>query len=74
MMCGVRLFDRVLTDVPCDIVGVVMKIDDMIVQSRLQWYGHVMYIDISSQKRDVIEVEITEKRKKVDPENRGKSA
>ena len=41
MMCGVRLVDRLLT-VLCDRVGVVMKIEDMIIQSRRWWYGHVM--------------------------------
>ena len=31
MMCGVRLVDRVLTDVLCGRVGVVVKIKDMII-------------------------------------------
>ena len=34
MMCGVRLVDRVLTDVFWDRVGVVVKIEDMIIQSH----------------------------------------
>ena len=41
-----------------------MKIVDIIIQSRLQWYGHVMHGDINSQIREVMEVEITGKRKK----------
>ena len=31
MMCGVRLVDRVSTDVLCDKVGLVVKIDNIIV-------------------------------------------
>ena len=49
MMCGVRLVDRVSTDVLWDSVGVVVKIEDMIIQSRLRWYGHVMHGDINSE-------------------------
>ena len=37
MMCGVRLVDRVLTDVLRDRVSVVVKNED-IIQRRLQWY------------------------------------
>ena len=47
-MCGVRLVDRVLIDLVCDRVGVVAMIEDMILQSCLQWYGHVMHGDINS--------------------------
>ena len=42
MMCGVRLVDRVSTDVLCDRLGVVAKTEDVIIQSRLRWYGHIM--------------------------------
>ena len=59
-----RLVDRMLTDVLRDRVGIVMKIEDMIIQTHLRWYGHVMRGDISSQIFEVMEVEITEKRKK----------
>ena len=41
MMCGVGLVERMSTDVPPDRMGVVVKIEDMIIQSWLQWYGHV---------------------------------
>ena len=64
MMCGVRLVDRMLTDVLRDRVCVIVKIEDMIIQSRLLWYGHVMRGDINSQIREFMEVEITGKRKK----------
>ena len=47
-MCGVRLVDRVLIDLICDRVGVVAMIEDMILQSCLQWYDHVMHGDINS--------------------------
>ena len=40
-----------------------MKIEDMIVQSRLWWYGHVMRGDITSQIGEVMEVKITGKKK-----------
>ena len=54
IMCGVRLVDRVLTDVLRDRVGIVVKIEDMIIQSRLRWYGHVVRRDINFQFREVI--------------------
>ena len=59
MMCGVRLVDRVSTH--------VLQTTDMIIQSHLQWYGHVMHRDINSQIREFMEVEITGKRKKGPP-------
>ena len=40
MMCGVRLVDRVPTDVLRDRIGVLVKIKDTINQSCLPWYGH----------------------------------
>ena len=42
MMCGVRLVDRVSTDVLCDRVSVVVKTEDMITQSRFAvvWSCH----------------------------------
>ena len=43
MTCGVRLVDRVLTDVLRDRLDVVVKIEDMIIQNRLRWYGHVIH-------------------------------
>ena len=42
MMCGVRLVDRVSTDGLRDRMGVVVKIEDMIFQNHLRWYGHVI--------------------------------
>ena len=63
-MCGVRLVDRVLTDVLHDRLSVAVKIEDMIIQSRQQWYDHIMRGDINSQICKVMEVEITGKRKK----------
>ena len=35
VMCGVRLVDRVSTDVLHDMMGVVVKIKDMLIQSHL---------------------------------------
>ena len=68
IMCGVRLVDRVLsTDVLLDRLGVVVKIEDMIIQSRLRGYGHVMHGDINSQIREVTEIEVIGKRKKGRP-------
>ena len=64
MMCGVRLADRVLTDVLRDRVGVVVTI---IIQRHLPWYGHVIHRDISSQICEVMEQEIPGKRKKGRP-------
>ena len=51
IMSEVRLVDRVLTDVLRDKVGVVVKIEDMIIQSRFQWHGYVILGDINSQIR-----------------------
>ena len=56
-----------MIDVLGDRVSGVVKIEDMIIQSTLPWYGHVMHGDINSQIREVMEVEITWKRKKVQP-------
>ena len=67
MMCGVRLVDRASTDVIRDRVDVVVKIEDMLIQSCLWWYGHVMPGDINSQIREIMEIEITGKRKKGRP-------
>ena len=67
MICQMRLIDRVSTDVLRDRVGVEVKIEDMIIQSRLRWYGHLMRGDINSQIRKVTEVETNGKRKKVRP-------
>ena len=63
LMCGVRLVDRVLT-VLCDRVGIVVKIEDMVIQSHLWLYGHVMHGYINFQIREVMEVKIIRKRKK----------
>ena len=62
MMCGVRLVDRVSTDVLRHRVGVVVKIEYMIIQKRLWWYSHVMCGVINSEIREVAEVEITWKK------------
>ena len=48
MVCGVRLVDRLSTDVLRNRVGVVVKIEDMIIQRHQRWYGHVMCGDINS--------------------------
>ena len=64
VMCGVRLVDRVLTRVLQDGVGVVVKIEDMIMPSHLWCFGRVMHGEIKSQIWGVMEVEITGKRKK----------
>ena len=67
MMCGVKLVDKVSTYVLRDRVGLVVKIEDTIIQSRLRWYGNVMRGDINSMIHKVMEVEITGIRKKGRP-------
>ena len=62
-----RLVDRVSTDVLRGRVSVVMKIEDSIIQSCLRWYGHVMHGNTNSQILEVMEIEITGKRKKDRP-------
>ena len=62
-----RLVDRLSTDVLRDRMGGVVKVEDMIIQSCLRWYTHVMRGDINSQIREVSKVEITGKRKKGRP-------
>ena len=64
MICRVRLVDTVSTDVLCDRVGVAVKIEDMIIQNHLWWYGHVMHRYINSQICGVMKLKITGKRKK----------
>ena len=71
MMYGVRLIDRVSIDVLQDRVAVVVRIEDLIIQRSLRWYGHVICRDISSQIREVME---HEKERRVDQGNCGKSA
>ena len=63
MINAVRLVDRLSTNVLRDRVGVNAKIEDMIIQSRLRWHGHVIHGDINSRIREVMELEITAKRK-----------
>ena len=67
MMCGVRLIDRVSTDALRDRVGIVVTIEDFIIQRRLRWYGHVICRDSSAQIREVLEHEILLKREKGRP-------
>ena len=55
------------TDVLRDRVGGVVKIKDLIIQSRLQWYCYVMRGDINSQISWVMKAEVTRKRKKGQP-------
>ena len=45
-------------DILHDRVGVVVKIEDMIIHIRLRWYGHARG-DIISQICEAVEVEIT---------------
>ena len=47
MICGVSLVDRVSTDVVWDRVGVVVKIEGMIIQTHLLWYGLIIRRDIT---------------------------
>ena len=65
-MCGVRLVNRVSTNVLHNRVGVVVKIED-IIQSRLQRYSYVVHGGMNSQICEVMEDEITGKRKKGRP-------
>ena len=59
-----RLVDRVSTDVLCDrVLSVVVKIEDVIIQSPLQWYGHIMCGEINSHVCEVMKVEMPGKRK-----------
>ena len=58
------MIDYILVNNKYRRVGVVVKIEDMIIQRYLQWYGHVMRGDINSQIREVMELEMTGKRKK----------
>ena len=67
MMCEMRLVDKMSTDVLRDRVSVVVKIEDMMTQSRLRWYVHVNRQDINSQILEEIELEITWKRNKSRP-------
>ena len=67
MMCGMRLVDRVSTNVLRDRVDIVVKIEGMIIQRHLRWHGHVMHGDTNFQIHEVVEVEMTGKRKKDRP-------
>ena len=67
MVCGMRLVDWVSTYVLRDRVGGNVKIEGMIIQNHLWWYGNVMLGYINYQIREVMEVELTGKKKKVRP-------
>ena len=62
-----RLVDRVKNDVLRDRIGVIVKIEDMIMQSHMRWHGHVIHRDFKSSIREVMELEKTGKMKKVPP-------
>ena len=64
-MCGERLADRMSTDVFRDRVGVIVKIEDTIIQSRLWWYGHALRGEINSQICEVMVVQITGSTKEI---------
>ena len=64
-----RLVDILSADVLPDRMYFVVKIEDMIIQNRLGWHGHVMRRNVNSQIREVMEVEISVKRKRVDQGN-----
>ena len=67
MIFELRLVGRVSTDVLQDRVGVVVKMEDMIMQSHLQRYAHVILQGIISQIREVMELQATGKWKKGQP-------
>ena len=46
-MCGVRLVERLSTEVLQDRVGVVVKIGNMIMENGLRWYCHAIGRDIN---------------------------
>ena len=58
---GLSLKQPVSTDLVRGSVGVITKIKDMVIQSHLQWYGHVICQDINCQIQEVMELEITER-------------
>ena len=62
-----RLVDRVKNDVLRDRIGVIVEIEDMIMQSHMRRHGHVIHRDFKSSIREVMELEKTGKMKKVPP-------
>ena len=74
MICEMRLFDRVLANVPSDSVHVVLKIENITNPSHMRWYSQIMREVISSHIREVMELKITGKRKEGPPRNHGKGA
>ena len=57
----------VLNHVLGDRIVIVVNKEDMTIQSCLWWYGYVMHREFNSQMCEVMEVEITGKRKKSRP-------
>ena len=49
--CGSKLFDRVSSGVLKERLGVVVKIEDILVDSCLQWCGHVIHGDTNTSTR-----------------------
>ena len=68
-----RLVNKVLTDVLRDRMIVIAKIEDMIMQSHLQWYGHVIRRDFKSQIASSWILKKLGKRKKFDQGGCGNS-
>ena len=60
IMCGVRLVDKVSSDVLRGRVGVV-KIEDTLLHSRLRWYGHVIRRDTNSEIHEVLKLRLVKK-------------
>ena len=57
-MCRVKLVDQVSSDALKERVGAAVKIDDTLVHSHLQWYGHVNHQHTNSNISEYVELEI----------------
>ena len=66
-MLWVRLVDRVSSDILRGRVGVAVKIQDILLHSRLRWYGHAIRRDTNSQMHELLRLETSGKRKKGQP-------
>ena len=64
MMCVLRLVNRVSSNSLREKVEVVVKIEDILRHSCLQWHGHVIRRYTNSQIHEAMELEIVGERKK----------
>ena len=66
-MCGTRLVDRNSSADLRQGVGIDRAIEEVILQNRLRWYGHVLSREINNSIRQALQVDVRRKRSQERP-------